>query len=190
MIGDEPDNTTRIGRLPRKLYCTAKAAIGVAVGRAMKPVGKPDAGKPHVRFDERGRETERPQRRNRARPRLYRAHTRMGMRSIMSAQGCARSNDRDLARLRLGSPWQVQLCSILKIGHANDCHLSGAEALTHSLPWTHHSGSITRRTSHGLEDTAYRRDRRRHGNQLLRLRRNLTYPTLPAPPAVDDWIRP
>jgi hypothetical protein len=26
----------------------------------MKPVGKPDAGNPHVRFDERGRETERP----------------------------------------------------------------------------------------------------------------------------------
>ena len=24
----------------------------------MKPVGKPDAGNPHVRFDERGRETE------------------------------------------------------------------------------------------------------------------------------------
>ena len=24
---------------------------------AMKPVGKPDAGNPHVRFDERGRET-------------------------------------------------------------------------------------------------------------------------------------
>ena len=26
--------------------------------RAMKPVGKPYAGNPHVRFDERGRETE------------------------------------------------------------------------------------------------------------------------------------
>jgi hypothetical protein len=26
---------------------------------AMKPVGKPDAGNPHVRFDERGGETER-----------------------------------------------------------------------------------------------------------------------------------
>jgi hypothetical protein len=34
----------------------------------MKPVGKPDAGNPHVRFDERGRETEH---RYRARPRLY-----------------------------------------------------------------------------------------------------------------------
>jgi hypothetical protein len=27
----------------------------------MKPVGKPDAGNPHVRFDERGGETELPQ---------------------------------------------------------------------------------------------------------------------------------
>src|SRR4051794_34765409 len=32
---------------------------GPAVGRGLKPVGKPDAGNPHVRFDERGRETER-----------------------------------------------------------------------------------------------------------------------------------
>jgi methyl-accepting chemotaxis protein len=37
----------------------------------MKPVGKPDAGNPHVRFDERGRETEAACR-HRARPRLYR----------------------------------------------------------------------------------------------------------------------
>jgi len=29
------------------------------VSLAVKPVGKPDAGDPHVRFDERGRETER-----------------------------------------------------------------------------------------------------------------------------------
>ena len=29
-----------------------------AVGLAMKPVGKPDAGNRHVRFDERGEETE------------------------------------------------------------------------------------------------------------------------------------
>jgi hypothetical protein len=28
---------------------------------ALKPVGKPDAGNPHVRFDERGGETELPQ---------------------------------------------------------------------------------------------------------------------------------
>ena len=30
-----------------------------AVGRTVTPVGKPDAGNQHVRFDERGRETER-----------------------------------------------------------------------------------------------------------------------------------
>ncbi|HEY5893543.1 MAG TPA: hypothetical protein VIT91_09960, partial [Chthoniobacterales bacterium] len=34
-------------------------------------VRKPDAGKPHVRFDERGVETERPTNRHRATPRLY-----------------------------------------------------------------------------------------------------------------------
>ena len=39
----------------------------------MKPVGKPDAGNPHVRFDERGRETGRRfNSHTRARPRLYR----------------------------------------------------------------------------------------------------------------------
>jgi hypothetical protein len=39
----------------------------------MKPVGKPDAGNPHVRFDERGEETERCQygSSHRASPRLY-----------------------------------------------------------------------------------------------------------------------
>jgi hypothetical protein len=35
----------------------------------MKQVGKPDAGNPHVRFDERGGETE--PSRHRALPRLY-----------------------------------------------------------------------------------------------------------------------
>ena len=44
-----------------------------AVCLEVKPVGKPDAGNPHVRFDERGRETERCRRgpSHRARPRLY-----------------------------------------------------------------------------------------------------------------------
>ena len=44
------------------------------VSLAVKPVGKPDAGNPHVRFDERGWETGR--RSNvgaRAHPRLYRS---------------------------------------------------------------------------------------------------------------------
>ena len=37
----------------------------------MKSVGKPDAGNPHVRFDERGWETGRPSVSTRAHPRLY-----------------------------------------------------------------------------------------------------------------------
>ena len=36
---------------------STRAQSVVAVGLAVKPVGKPDAGNPHVRFDERGRET-------------------------------------------------------------------------------------------------------------------------------------
>jgi hypothetical protein len=49
-----------IRSLPNKLYGKAKAApLGRRRGPAMKSVGKPDAGNPHVRFDERGRETER-----------------------------------------------------------------------------------------------------------------------------------
>jgi hypothetical protein len=47
---------------------STRAQSVVAVGLAMNPVGKPDAGNPHVRFDERGRETGRC---HRARPRLY-----------------------------------------------------------------------------------------------------------------------
>ena len=65
---------SRSRRLRTAWGAAAADAACLAVGRAMKPVGKPDAGNPHVRFDERGRETERPQRRNRARPRLYLAH--------------------------------------------------------------------------------------------------------------------
>jgi hypothetical protein len=45
-------------RLQRTLYVTAKWAPVVRVGRGVKPVGEPDAGNPHVRFDERRRETE------------------------------------------------------------------------------------------------------------------------------------
>src|ERR1700730_9902143 len=36
---------------------STRAPRAYAVGLAMKSVGKPDAGNPHVRFDERGRET-------------------------------------------------------------------------------------------------------------------------------------
>ena len=39
--------------------CSSAGPPGpAAVSLAMKPVGKPDAGNPHVRFDERGGETE------------------------------------------------------------------------------------------------------------------------------------
>src|SRR3954452_9374965 len=40
-------------------FANAPRPRGPAVCRGLKPVGKPDAGNPHVRFDERGRETER-----------------------------------------------------------------------------------------------------------------------------------
>src|ERR1700730_12521955 len=47
----------RIRSLQRKLYRKAKAEASFAACPTMKPVGKPDAGNRHVRFDERGRET-------------------------------------------------------------------------------------------------------------------------------------
>ena len=39
------------------LRSRTRARLGPAVCLEVKPVGKPDAGNPHVRFDERGRET-------------------------------------------------------------------------------------------------------------------------------------
>ena len=60
-------------RRPRR--CCARTSWRLAEGHEVKPVGKPDAGNPHVRFDERGWETERCRRGpNRARPGLYLAH--------------------------------------------------------------------------------------------------------------------
>ena len=50
----------KIRRIPRKLYLMVKdvPARGVAsVDLKANPVGEPDAGNPHVRFDERGPET-------------------------------------------------------------------------------------------------------------------------------------
>src|SRR5918997_4845371 len=41
----------------RRAAATPRSPGRAAVGREMKPVGKPDAGNLHVRFDERGRET-------------------------------------------------------------------------------------------------------------------------------------
>jgi hypothetical protein len=44
-------------RRTRSVASSTRAPRANAVGLAMKSVGKPDAGNPHVRFDERGRET-------------------------------------------------------------------------------------------------------------------------------------
>ncbi len=49
----ERSSLRRIGSVAPSM----RAPRAYAVGLAMKPVGKPDAGNPHVRFDERGRET-------------------------------------------------------------------------------------------------------------------------------------
>src|SRR4051794_38411168 len=46
-------------RPPRCVATPPRASWPAAVGLAMNPVGKPDAGNRHVRFDERGEETER-----------------------------------------------------------------------------------------------------------------------------------
>jgi len=54
-----PEN---IRRFQRRLYVKAKEDGALpwpsSVCLDVKPVGEPDAGEPHVRFDERGRETE------------------------------------------------------------------------------------------------------------------------------------
>ncbi|MGH9351633.1 MAG: hypothetical protein ACRD2G_05670 [Terriglobia bacterium] len=55
MIGVKSINTDVDRPLPSGLYDGAKV---VNVGFIVKPVGEPDAGNPHVRFDERGWETE------------------------------------------------------------------------------------------------------------------------------------
>ena len=56
VIGDEPSNTIERWTLPNTLYGNTKPS---SRGCAVKLVGEPDAGNPHVRFDERRRETER-----------------------------------------------------------------------------------------------------------------------------------
>jgi hypothetical protein len=66
VIGDEPENTAKDRSCPRLLCRGAKestpraeAARGwsTPVCLTVKPVGEPDAGDRHVRFDERGWET-------------------------------------------------------------------------------------------------------------------------------------
>ena len=70
MIGDEPENTIKDRRRPRLLCRGAKESYSPCRSRVrlvgllpvcltMKPVGEPDALIGHVRFDERGWETER-----------------------------------------------------------------------------------------------------------------------------------
>jgi hypothetical protein len=46
-----PSHTVVDWKFPSELYGAAKA---LSVGFIVKPVGEPDAGNPHVRFDERG----------------------------------------------------------------------------------------------------------------------------------------
>jgi len=65
---------TKIGLTLNEAKTSVKSVV--AVGLAVKPVGKPDAANPHVRFDERGRETGQC---HRARPRLYRSKARSAM---------------------------------------------------------------------------------------------------------------
>ena len=57
MIGAQPENTVVDRKLPSELYGEAKDDYVCFI---VKPVGEPDAGNPHVRFDERGGETEQP----------------------------------------------------------------------------------------------------------------------------------
>ena len=61
----------RIVRGSGRAAPSSRAHWAAVVSLMTKPVGKPDAGNPHVRFDERGGETERVATRNRALPRLY-----------------------------------------------------------------------------------------------------------------------
>ncbi len=72
-------------------------------------------------------------------------------------------------------------------GDRHDRCLSGAQALTLSLNSTHHPWSTSREKPYGLENTAYRRNRCRHGNQLLRLRRPVS---AAAPQPRDKGGRP
>jgi len=68
MIGVMPGNIVVDRRFPSALYGEAKV---LSVCFIVQPVGEPDAGNPHVRFDERGWETGRLRCRYRAHPRLY-----------------------------------------------------------------------------------------------------------------------
>ena len=114
---------------------STRAQSVVAVGLTVKPVGKPDAGNPHVRFDERGRETG--QLRHRARPRLYRSRARNVI-SLVDTEGlllraivhAADMQDRDGGVLLMGTlfglfPFLLKLYA--------DSWLPGAEVSTGRL---------------------------------------------------------
>ena len=57
VIGDEPVNAFKDPEPSEEAIRQGEGGCP-AVCLAMKPVGEPDAGNPHVRFDERGGETE------------------------------------------------------------------------------------------------------------------------------------
>jgi hypothetical protein len=105
--GFRPANTVDGWIRPKELCCKAKAlragrartrAAGAdAVGLAVKLVGEPYAGNPHVRFDERGEETERLPHgsSHRASLRLYTTGGGYGFRSPRpSARACHRAGQR------------------------------------------------------------------------------------------------
>lgn len=86
-----------IRKLQRKLYLKAKAephkvqtqtraSWSSAVGLGVKPVGEPDAGNPHVRFDERDVETG--SRYYRATSRLYRIQSFVTVRDFSRSATC------------------------------------------------------------------------------------------------------
>src|SRR5918999_764173 len=95
---------------PRRAASSKRAYWTSAVCLTMKPVGKPDAGNPHVRFDERGRETELRRMAQATAPfldstrdlcEITTGHDRAAARvSAASRHGCA---SRALARSQLGS---------------------------------------------------------------------------------------
>ena len=57
MIGDEPGNTGSDPKASEEAVSQGEGRRCPSVSLAVKPVGEPDAGNPHVRFDERGWET-------------------------------------------------------------------------------------------------------------------------------------
>ena len=61
MIGDEPADTGKDSDSPEEALPQGEGGTGKSdtVGLEVKSVGKPCAGNPHARFDERGWETER-----------------------------------------------------------------------------------------------------------------------------------